>query len=154
MPSRKTLLSERIRLDTSLKDCRLLGGKIGNIPLHRWIRDLRKRLHMSQKQLAKRAKITQSHLSLIESGKSKISVWLLEKIFEALFCDVMIIPLSQDLDAIMKKQAKLAAKKHLSSLMGSMALENQLPTKEYLDKKIEEVAYDLLRSGSTEIWDI
>lgn len=37
--------------------------------------------------------------------------------------------------------------------MGSMALEEQLPSKEYLNKKIEEVAGDLIRSGSSEIWE-
>ncbi len=155
MSSRKTLLSERMRIDISLKECRQLYVKIGHVPFHQWIRDLRKRLHMSQKQLAKRAKITQSQLSLIESGKSKASVLMLEKIFEALFCEIMILPLSnQDLDSILQKQSKLAAKKQLSSLMGTMALENQLPSKEYLEKKIEEVSHDLLRSGSTEIWDL
>jgi predicted DNA-binding mobile mystery protein A len=155
MAPRKSLLSERIRIDASLREIQIMKGKLGDIPIHYWIRDLRKRLHMSQKHLAKRAKVTQSQLSLIESGKAKIKVATLEKIFGALFCEILIVPLPQaDLESILKKQAQLAAKKQLSSLMGSMDLENQLPSNEYLTKKIKEVSDDLIRSGTTEIWDL
>jgi transcriptional regulator with XRE-family HTH domain len=155
MTSRKPFLSERIRIDASLREIQLMKEKLGDIPIHHWIRDLRKRLHMSQTQLAKRAKVSQSQLSLIESGNAKIKVATLEKIFGALFCEILIIPLLQkDLDSILGKQAQLAAKKQLSPLMGSMDLEDQLPSKEYLTKKIEEVSNDLLRSGTTEIWDL
>lgn len=155
MVKRRTLLAERLRLDASLKEMQALVRKIGNFPYHRWVRDLRKSLHMSQKQLAKRAKITQPQLSKIESGRAKITLETLEKVFEALFCAVWILPLpNEDLNVMMKERAKLAAKKKLESLMGSMALEEQLPSKEHLEKKIEEVADDLVRSGSTEIWDL
>ena len=154
MDSRKTTLSERLRIDESLREVQRMRGKIGEISFHRWIRDMRKRLHMSQKQLAKRAKMTQPQLSQIESGKTKITMESLEKIFAALFCEVMILPLAHhDFESVVKKQAKLAAKKKLDSLMGSMALEKQLPPSEYLEKKIEEVADDLIHSGTTEIWD-
>ncbi len=155
MALRKTLLSERLRIDESLREIQLLRSKIREIPFYRWIRDMRKRLRMSQKQLAKRAKMTQPQLSQIESGKAKITMESLEKIFAALFCEVMILPLTHhDLESVVKKQAKLAAKKKLGSLMGSMALEEQLPLSKYLEKKIEEVADDLIHSGTTEIWDV
>lgn len=154
MKKKQTLLAERLRIDSSLEEIQKLSQKIGNISFHRWIRDLRKRLHMSQKQLAKRAKITQPQLSQIESGKAKVTVETLQKVFEALFCDTLILPLPyESVDEVVKKQAKLTAKKKLESLMGSMALEEQLPSREYLEKKIEEVTKDLIRSGSTEIWD-
>jgi len=155
MSSRKTLLAERLRIDESLREIHALRGNLGVISFYRWIRDMRKRLHMSQKQLAKRAKMTQPQLSQIESGKAKITMESLEKIFAALFCEVMILPLAlDDLESVVKKQAKLAAEKKLGSLMGSMALEEQLPASKYLEKKIEEVADDLIHSGTTKIWDV
>ncbi len=155
MAKRRTLLAERLRLDTSLKETQALVRKIGNFPYYRWVRDLRKSLHMSQKQLAKRAKITQPQLSKIESGQAKITLETLERVFNALFCTAWILPLpNEDLGDVMKQRAKLTAKKKLESLVGSMALEEQLPSKEHLEKKIEEVADDLMRSGSTEIWDL
>ena len=155
MASRKTLLSERLRIDESLREIHVLRGNLGKISFYRWIRDMRKKLHMSQKQLAKRAKMTQPQLSQIESGKAKITMVSLEKIFAALFCEVMILPLAfDDLESVVKKQAKLAAEKKLGSLMGSMVLEEQLPASKYLEKKIEEVADDLIHSGTTKIWDV
>jgi len=149
------ILSERMRIDTALKDIQRFGVKFKSIGLDRWTRDLRKRLHMTQKQLAKRAKITQSQLSKIEAGKTKITLETLEKILGALFCDLLILPLPQhEIEVVLKKQAYLAAKKKLTSLYGSMALEEQIPSKEYLEKKVAEVADDLIRSGSQMIWNI
>lgn len=110
---------------------------------------------MSQKQLAARAKITQPQLSQIELGKAKITIETLEKVLRGLFCDLLILPFSySDMEEILKKQAHLAAKKKLASLYGSMVLEEQAPPKEYFKKKIAEVADELIRSGSTEIWDL
>lgn len=155
MKKRSPLLSERMRIDKTLEDIRKATHRFLSIEMSRWIKDLRKRLHMSQKQLAKRAKITQSQLSQIESGKSRITIETLTKIFLALFCQPLILPFSQtDFADILKRQARLAAKKKLASLRGTMALENQMPSQKYLEKKMEEVAEDLLRSGSTEIWDV
>lgn len=154
MKNRKQLLSERLRIESALHEVGSLGKRFRDIEYPRWIKDLRKQLQMSQKQLAKRAKITQPQLSQIEAGKAKITLETLQKVFEALFCEVLLLPLVQgSMKEIVKKQAKLAAKKKLASLMGSMALEEQLPSRDYLESKIEEVAEDLIRSGSTEIWD-
>lgn len=150
---RSSPLSERMRIDKALKDIQAFG-RFKSIGLHHWIRDLRKRLHMSQKQLAARAKITQPQLSQIESGKAKFTLETLEKVLAALFCDILVLPFPQDdLEVVLKRQAHTAAKKKLASLSGSMALEEQTPSKEYLERKINEVADDLIRSGSTEIWD-
>ncbi len=152
--SKKHPLSEELRIDSQLTEAGALYKKTGKIGIHQWVRDLRKKLHMSQKQLAKRAKITQSNLSRIESGKTKISIETSEKIFNALFCDALIVPAPhENFASILKNQARMAAKKKLASLMGSMALEEQLPSPEYMDKKIEELATELILSGSTEIWD-
>lgn len=154
MKKRPPFLSERMRIDKGLTEIQEFGRKFKDIPLHRWVRDLRKRMHMSQKLLAARAKITQPQLSQIESEKAKVTLETLQRVFTALFCDALILPYPHDdLDLILKNQARLAAKKKLSSLSGSMALEEQTPTKEYLERKIAEVADEQIRSGSTEIWD-
>lgn len=155
MSPKKTLLSEKLRIDAALKESRALRAKTGIVPIYRWIGDLRKRLHMSQKQLAKRAKISQPKLSKIEAGKANIKLETLERIFEALFCDTMLFPVPhENLDGLLKRQAIIAAKNELLPLMGSMALEEQLPQEEFLEKKIEDLADDLIRSGSTKIWDV
>lgn len=155
MKMKRPLLAERLRMDASLKEILDLNKKIGNIPIHQWIRDLRKKLHMSQRQLAKRAALTQAQLSQIESGKAKITLGTLTKVMNALYCNPIILPVPrEDLEDLIKRQTKLAAQKKLKSLIGSMALEKQLPNDQHIQKKIEEVADDLFRSGSTEIWDL
>jgi predicted DNA-binding mobile mystery protein A len=155
MKKRKTPLSERMRIDKALKDIRKCGYRFKTIDVHRWIRDLRKRMNMSQKQLAKRSQITQPQLSQIESGRAKVTMETLGKVFEGLFCDLLICPFPRiEIEEVLRKQAYFAAKKKLASLHGSMALEDQVPPKEFLEKKIQEVADDLIRSGSTEIWDL
>ena len=93
------------------------------------IKPLRKRLRMTQKQLAKRVKLPQSYIAKIESEKVTPSIKTLEKIFLGFKCHLsfVIIPIIP-VDEIIKNQAYLAAKKHLKYISGTMALEDQLPT--------------------------
>lgn len=152
---RRPFLSEKLRIEAYLNEIRVLREKIGSISTHRWISDLRKMLHMSQKQLAKRAKITQPTLSQIESGKTNVKIETLERIFNALFCEIIMLPLPfVNFEECIKSQAKAAAKQQLKRWAGTMAMEDQLPSEDFLDKKVEEVADELIRSGTTKIWDV
>ncbi|MBI5243162.1 MAG: helix-turn-helix transcriptional regulator [Elusimicrobia bacterium] len=57
-----------------------------------WVRTVRAALHMSQAQLAKRAEISQAHVALIERGRVDPRVGTLRRIFAALFCDFIVLP--------------------------------------------------------------
>ncbi|MFI5347441.1 MAG: helix-turn-helix domain-containing protein [Elusimicrobiota bacterium] len=57
-----------------------------------YLRALRGSLRMSQVQLARRAGVAKSHLVAIEKGRVSPSVETLRKIFDALFCDLLIVP--------------------------------------------------------------
>jgi len=48
---------------------------------------------MTQAQLARRAGLTQPHVALIESGKGDPQVGTLRALFNALFCDLVVLPI-------------------------------------------------------------
>ena len=57
-----------------------------------YVRALRATLEMTQAQLAKRAGLAKSHIAQIESGTANVGVQTLTRVFDALFCDLLIIP--------------------------------------------------------------
>ena len=56
------------------------------------LRTLRAALRMSQAQLAKRSGIDKGNIARIESGKSDVRVATLTRLFDAMFCDLVIFP--------------------------------------------------------------
>jgi transcriptional regulator with XRE-family HTH domain len=58
-----------------------------------WVRTVRAALHMSQAQLAARAGLSQNHILLIEKGRVDPQVGTLRRIFSALFCDFIVLPI-------------------------------------------------------------
>jgi len=57
-----------------------------------YLRAVRGKLRMSQAQLARRAKVGQSHIARIELGKVEADLATLRRLFDALFCDLLVIP--------------------------------------------------------------
>jgi len=118
------------------------------------IRSLRKRLRMTQKQLAKRTEVPQSYIAKLESGKTSPSLQTLEKIFRSLGCSLALILVPEtDPDTVLKKQAFLAAQKRVKRIAGTMALEEQLPRKEALEEMLLSEQKRLLDSETSKIWD-
>ncbi|MBI5630100.1 MAG: helix-turn-helix transcriptional regulator [Elusimicrobia bacterium] len=72
-----------------------------------WVRTLRLALHMTQRQLAARAGISQAHLALIESGRSEPRLSHLRKVFDAIYCDMIVLPIPR------KRIAAIIAEKTL-----------------------------------------
>lgn len=59
---------------------------------HVLVRALRSALRMSQAHLARRCGIPQAHLARLESGAIDVQLKTLRRLFDALFCDVLILP--------------------------------------------------------------
>ncbi|OGS39506.1 MAG: hypothetical protein A2506_03745 [Elusimicrobia bacterium RIFOXYD12_FULL_66_9] len=57
-----------------------------------FLRALRGALRMSQADLARRAGVTQSHVARVESGSGDVQLGTLRKLFDAMFCDLLILP--------------------------------------------------------------
>lgn len=115
---------------------------------------VRKRLRMSQQVLAKRSKLPQSMISKIESGKVEPSLTTLKKIFDALYCDVMVVPIPRkDYDEVIQEQATRIAKKRIGYLRGTMALEKQEPKSLMIKELIKEEEKQIMNSTSVKIWE-
>jgi transcriptional regulator with XRE-family HTH domain len=130
---------------------RLLSGPE---PAHGdWIRILRSYLRMTQVELAKRAKVAQSHLAAIESGKIDPQVGTLRRIFKAMSCDLSIQPRpARPLEEILRGRARSVALKRLKQTMGSMALEKQAPDPEAFRQLLEKRTNEILADKRGKLW--
>jgi DNA-binding XRE family transcriptional regulator len=61
-------------------------------PPHVYVRALRVALRMSQADLGRRAGLAQSHVAAIESGRTDVGVATLRRLFDAMFCDLLVVP--------------------------------------------------------------
>ena len=119
-----------------------------------FIKLYRKRLRMTQKQLAKRAGVSQPFIARLERGFGELSTATLKKIFQALYCELVLTAVpAVNLDKVLEKQAERAARKKMHYLKGTMALEEQLPKRSMVMALLRQEKRRLLESGSSEIWD-
>lgn len=113
-----------------------------------WIRVMRTYLRMTQVELAARAKIPQSHLAGIESGKTDPRVSTLKKIYEALYCRLSLEPKPRKPIAdILRERARRVGLKRLKQSMGTMALEGQAPEAAVFRQLLEKQTDKILNSG-------
>ncbi len=118
-----------------------------------WIRLLRQYLRMTQKELALRVQIPQSHLAAIETGKIDPQIGTVKKIFQGLSCDLIMMPRPQKpLTELLRGRARSLALKRLKQAMGTMALENQAPEKESFARLLEKRTDDILHDPRARLW--
>lgn len=126
----------------------LKGLSVGEV-----IHTIRRQLGMSQVQLAMRAGVPQATISRLERGKSEGNVATLEKISQALFCDLIIAPcLNTSIDEIRLRQAKIQANQRIAYLKGTMALEGQEPDQRFLNELLQQEITKLLRGSGSRLW--
>ncbi len=146
--SEKLLIKEVTEASRNVKEV-TRGLSIGLL-----IKFIRKQLKMSQIVLAKRAGMPQSTISRVEQGKTDVNVSTLEKILQALSCELVLTPmLERSIDEIRKDQAKKVAEKQIRYVQGTMNLENQEPDSEYLEEVLKQETEKLLRGSSKRLWE-
>lgn len=110
-----------------------------------WIRILRTYLRMTQVELAKRAKIQQSHLAGIESGKTDPRISTVRRLYEALSCRLSLEPKPiKPIEEILRGRARAVALKRLKQSAGTMALEDQAPEAETFRRMLENQTDEIL----------
>ena len=118
-----------------------------------WIRTLRSYLRMTQRELAKRANISQPHLVAIESGRIDPQIGTLRRIYEGLSCDLVLEPRPRKpIEEMLRGQARSLALKRLKHTMGTMALENQAPGEKVFRQLLEKRTDEILKDGRERIW--
>jgi transcriptional regulator with XRE-family HTH domain len=127
---------------------------IASLQLHHVIVILRHGLGMTQAQLARRAGLVQSHVAEIELGHVDLQFSTLSKIFHALHCNPLVLPVFEKKpEAIIAERAKETAKRKIARVAGSMALEKQLPDARTTQKLIREEEQRLRKKPASEIWE-
>lgn len=149
IPAEKRLVDQIIKVGTRLpKELFDLEPRI-------FVRALRRRLRMTQKQLAHRVKIPQSYLAKIESGKVVPGLPTLQKIFHAMGCTcAFVIGVQIHPDVLLKHQIELAAIRKMQYVTGTMTLEEQKPSEKELKNLKENETKKLYGSESSQIWDV
>ncbi len=127
------------------------------IPRTGWIRELREALGMSARQLAERVGVGQPTVARLEKSEAAgtIEIKTLRKVAEGMNCRLVyaFVPVDGSLEDTLRKQATQTAEKLLSRVEHSMALEAQGATPQDRKAQVQELADELVRTMSRQIWE-
>ena len=150
---KKPFKSEKLMIEELSHAALDIRKLVRGLSIGQMIGIIRKQLGMSQRNLAEKAKIPQPTVSSIEQGKQAPNLSTLNKILEALSCDLILIPLLREsIDAQRRRQARRLAEKHVRYLRGTMNLEKQEPDAQFLEELIKQKEEEILHS-KTKLWD-
>jgi transcriptional regulator with XRE-family HTH domain len=143
------ILIEEVRYAAKNASIAARGLSIGQL-----IKFIRQQLGMSQKALAVRAGVPQSTVSRVELGKRDVGLSTLNKILNAISCDLVIVPfLRGTIDEIRRKQARKIAEKQINYLKGTMNLEKQQPDKRFSEMLLKQEEENLLNGPNAKLWE-
>jgi len=146
--------SEKLFLEEAARLARDLRQRQRGLQICQLIALMRNQLGMSQRVLARRAKVPQSTISNVESGRLQPNVSTLKKILSSMECDLLISAIPREkLETIRRSQAEAKAKKSIQYLEGTMSLEDQRPDQGLLHELVEEKTKNLLDSFGPELWE-
>jgi len=118
------------------------------------LRDIRQALGLTQKQLAKRIKISQPLLSRIEDKIESCSLKTVDRIARALECEFLGVLVSKDtLETMIKKQAEKKAKSMVMRTFASMAMEQQAPGNEAYKYQLKKLTEELAANPGPALWE-
>ncbi len=147
-PSERLLIEEVTQASGKMKAA-IRGLSIGAL-----IKSIRQQLGMSQKVLARRARVPQSTIARIEQSERNTSLATLRKILHALSCDLVVVPLlKESIDVIRRKQARKVAEKQIRYLKGTMNLEDQQPDSRFIEELLKHEEERLLYGSSAKLWE-
>ncbi len=153
-----TKKAPNLKLQRTQLDNRLLPLRKANLvaPPSGWIRTIRKALGMSATHLAKRMGVTPQTIKYYEDAEEAgtITIATLKKIADTLGCEthVLLVP-RNSLEEIIQKQALKAAAKIVGHVDTQMKLEAQGTGKGFKKKQIKELAEEIAKNLSRELWE-
>lgn len=151
---RRSSLSEKLFIEEVFRAAKMAKEASKNLHFGYLIKIVRIQLGMSQKNLSLRASVPQSTISRIEKGEKDANVSTLHKILQALFCDLIIVPmLSGSIDSIRRKQARKQAESRIRYLQGTMSLEEQQIDSKMFESLIQEEEERLLYESNAKLWE-
>jgi predicted DNA-binding mobile mystery protein A len=122
-----------------------------------WIHAIRKALGMSGRQLGKRAGMTQEAVAKIERGERQgtLTMATMEKMARALDCTFVyaFVP-NTTLADFLKTNAEALARRRITGVSHSMALESQDTDERETREQIAALANEILATMPRYIWDL
>lgn len=124
-------------------------------PTGGWLRAVRQALGMTTRQLAKLVGVTQAAVVDVERTEAKGDVTLatLQRYAAALDCELsyVLIP-RRPLQETIEERADRIARDEVSRVRHSMALEDQLTSKNHLEREVAELRNKLLGGKRSRLW--
>ena len=151
-----------IIMDKNLKKLRLkqlseMLIKADSIPVNSLgsrLKDIRKAMGITQKQLSKKTGMDQSVIAKIEKDASSSSFKSISRIAAALNCEFMGAIVSKlPLEEAVKNQAEKKAKKILDHTFSNMAMENQNPGKKSYEERLKELIEEYMDNPDSSLWE-
>jgi predicted DNA-binding mobile mystery protein A len=120
-----------------------------------WLRAVRQALGMTTRQLAQSVGVTQAAVVDAERTEAKgdITLATLQRYAAALDCDLRyaLVP-KRPLEEVVEERADRIARDQVSRVRHSMALEDQLTSKEHLEREIADLRRKLLEGKRSRLW--
>lgn len=140
------------QLDKTLSPWRTLPR---SRPSGGWLRAVRQALGMTTRQVAKSVGVTQAAVVDAERTEAKgdITLATLQRYAAALDCELSyaLVP-KRPLQEAVEQRADRIARDQVSRVRHSMALEDQLTSKEHLEREIAELRRKLLEGKRSRLW--
>lgn len=150
---KRSLASEKILLEEASLAAKQAKIATRGMSIGALIKLIRIQLGMSQKNLAKRARVPQPTISHVERER-EANLSTLEKILDALCSDLVIVPiLREPIETLRRKQARKVAEKQMRYLRGTMNLEKQKPDPRLMEELLKQEEEHLLHSKKTNLWE-
>jgi len=121
-----------------------------------WVRTIRESLGMTLRQLARRMGVSHVVVTRLEEREQAGAVTLdvLRRTADAMDCDLVYFFLPRHgLEASVQSQARKAAATMVANVSHSMALEAQSVDTAEVQRQVQDIADELVRTGSKRIWD-
>ena len=114
----------------------------------------RRRLRMTQGQLARRSGMGQAQVARVEAGRGDIRLSTARRLFEALGLRLVVSAAGlESLDDQFAKRLALVARRRVARVAGTMALERQEPDARTLRRLEAEEAVRLRARHGSAVWD-
>ncbi len=118
------------------------------------LKDIRKSLGLTQKQLARRLNVSRQEITKIEKNKNSSSLKTLAKIASALNCELKCAIVSDiSIEKMIKNQAHKKAEHILKRTNANMALENQAVDKKAIEFQKQQLINEFITNPNSSLWE-
>src|SRR5215217_5412304 len=120
-----------------------------------WIKEIRKALGMTSRQLGQRMGVSQQAVSAMEAGEADGTITLnsLRKVAEHLSCEVryVLVP-RQSLESIVRERVRELAERHIHSTATTMRLEDQAVSNAHLQRQLDQLVARMMAELPPNLW--